>query len=307
MEKKINLVELLKNCPKGMELDCVNYDGIVTFNKITNCERYPISINVSYNDEDDCITLTKYGQTYNSSYNKCIIFPKGKNSWEGFVPPCKYEDGNILVYEPCPNVITIYIYRKHRTFNTSYYVALSELNGFMINNNDNDSLNDYHKNVRFATEGEKQRLFDAIKAHGYKWNAKTKTLEKVIIPKFKVGDIVKSIFNNTQYKIIELTDTYYTLEEVTNKFLYRQPIYEVVNWELVSDKFDFSTLIPFESKVLVRDMNNATWKPSFWGCLLDTGRFETVRGVYNQCIPYSGNEYLLGRLGNCDEYFKIWK
>jgi hypothetical protein len=78
-------------------------------------------------------------------------------------------------------------------------------------------------------------------------------------------------------------------------------------YELVPNKFDFNTLIPFESKVLVRDMNNATWKPSFWGCLLDTGRFETVRGVYNQCIPYSGNEYLLGRVGNCDEYFKIWK
>ena len=30
---------------------------------------------------------------------------------------------------------------------------------------------------RFATDGEKQKLFDVIKANGYKWNPETKTLE----------------------------------------------------------------------------------------------------------------------------------
>lgn len=34
-------------------------------------------------------------------------------------------------------------------------------------------------NSRFATEEEKQKLFDAIKVNGYKWNAETKTLEKI--------------------------------------------------------------------------------------------------------------------------------
>ena len=27
---------------------------------------------------------------------------------------------------------------------------------------------------------------------------------------------------------------------------------------------------------------------------------------YYQCIPYKGNEYLLGTTDDCDEYFKIW-
>ena len=37
---------------------------------------------------------------------------------------------------------------------------------------------------RLATEEEKQRLFDAIKERGYKWNAETKMLGKLIKPKF---------------------------------------------------------------------------------------------------------------------------
>ena len=28
--------------------------------------------------------------------SKCVIFPKGKTTWEGFVPPCKFKDGDIL-------------------------------------------------------------------------------------------------------------------------------------------------------------------------------------------------------------------
>ena len=38
---------------------------------------------------------------------------------------------------------------------------------------------------------EKQKLFDIIKENGYKWNPETKTLEKMIIPKFKVGDKIQ--------------------------------------------------------------------------------------------------------------------
>ena len=38
-------------------------------------------------------------------------------------------------------------------------------------------------------EEEKQRLFDAIKERGYKWNAETKTLEKLVEPKFDTATL----------------------------------------------------------------------------------------------------------------------
>ena len=92
--EKINIAELLKDCPRGMELDCINYNGVVTFEEISNCSDYPIKITVKYNNECATHTLTKYGQTCISSYNKCIIFPKGKTTWEGFHRP--FKDGDII-------------------------------------------------------------------------------------------------------------------------------------------------------------------------------------------------------------------
>ena len=96
------------------------------------------------------------------------------------------KDGDILSYQ-CKgfNNRSIYIYRYHKRFNTSYYVALSgDDNEFRIDNTGKWALNGYNDTARFATEEEKQKLFQAIKDNGYKWNAETKTLEKLVEHKF---------------------------------------------------------------------------------------------------------------------------
>jgi hypothetical protein len=102
-----------------------------------------------------------------------------------------------------------------------------------------------------------------------------------------------------------LTDTHYTLEEVKNKFKFLEPIIEDKNLELVPKKFDITTLKPLESKVLMRSSNAREWvgtiyshynNNKFYGC-----------GMYcDQCIPYEGNEHLLGTTNDCDEYYKNW-
>jgi hypothetical protein len=137
-------------------------------------------------------------------------------------------------------------------------------------------------------------------------------LEKLVEPKFKVGDRIKAICNNYQYDIKELTDTHYTLEEVNYKFKYTEPISEDKNWELVPNKFDITTLKPFESRVLVRDRNNDEWRGQFFShynncsdrpyiCVGNEGLAE-----YKQCIPYEGNEHLLGTTNDCDNFYKTW-
>lgn len=191
MEKKVNLAELLKNCPHGMELDCTMYDNLY-FKCVRGHAIYPIV----------CYTVDSKGEKHETSFNwygkhtpidtaKCVIFPKGKTTWEGFVPPCKFKDGDILSYQ-CGvlNNRTIYIYRHNNVMNTSYYVALSgdSDSTFMINDNEEWTLNGYNDTARLATEEEKQKLFKAIKDNGYQWNAETKTLEE--LPKFKDGDIL---------------------------------------------------------------------------------------------------------------------
>lgn len=53
---------------------------------------------------------------------------------------------------------------------------------------------------------------------------------------------------------------------------------------------------PFE-KVLVRDFDNLIWNANFYSyyaSVQDGFNHVCVAGAYKQCIPYKGNEHLLG-------------
>jgi hypothetical protein len=82
MKEQLDLVKILKDCPKGMELDCTMYDN-VTLKSVSDDPNntYPICI------EMKCgfiARLTKYGQNACINDAKCVIFPKGKTTWDGF-------------------------------------------------------------------------------------------------------------------------------------------------------------------------------------------------------------------------------
>lgn len=159
---------------------------------------------------------------------------------------------------------------------------------------------------RLASEEEKQKLFQAIKDNGYKWNPETKTLEK-ITPKFKVGDRVKHKNGAEQGVILSITDDFYDIS-VTNNIGTFVPIANQDKWELVPNKFDINTLVPFESRVLVRAADNQFWRPAIWGVKQEDWDFCCVLGgeMWEQCIPYEGNEHLRGVADDCDEYYKYW-
>ena len=142
--EKINIAELLKDCPKGMELDCTMFDNVV-FNEVTNMLNFPISILV----DKRSFSLTKYGEwECNNKIAKCVIFPKGKDSWEGFVPPCQFKNGDIVV----TTLNNIAIIKEHVKKELFY------ANVLMVGD---DFYNDKNIQVfvkRHATEEEKERL-----------------------------------------------------------------------------------------------------------------------------------------------------
>lgn len=79
---------------------------------------------------------------------------------------------------------------------------------------------------------------------------------------------------------------------------------------LVPNKFDITTLVPFESKVLVRDNIDEVWLPCFFGGLSDNNNFpyRVIGGeVWKCCIPYEGNEHLSGKKDDCDDFYKTWE
>ena len=297
--ERINLAELLKDCI-GMELDCAIFDDIVLSG--VDDKDFPIQVKTK---GGYVIRLTKYGTYSDVPEAKCLIFPKGKTTWEGFTPPCQFKDGDILSYQ-CAGLRnrTIYIYRDHPTMNTSYYVALGGDLDFMVNHKDG-----YNTSTRLATEEEKEKLFQAIKDKGYRWNPEIKTLEKLVTI-FKVGDEIKlkdayakkyDDFNIRE--VTDILDSYYILDDENTMPLANQYLYELVS---TSTKFDIDTLVPFESKVLVRNDENQFWIPAFWGTQRVDG-YTTTFGWCKYCIPYEGNEHLLETNDDCDEYFKTWK
>ncbi len=300
---KINVAELLKNCPSGMELDCTMFDD-VKFSHIQNDEAYPIVVTISDTDKE---VLTAYG-TWNDKLNaKCVIFPKGKTTWEGFVPPCKFKDGDVLVVNYSDG-------KKKECFENIFILNKPEFYGKWNSYCHLDGVGCFHSkatylaydkdNPRFATEEEKQKLFDSIKANGYKWNQQTNTLERLIEHQFKVGDRIRHKcpeFRGERIVNICCDSGYFT---TINDWI---DIEHQDDWELVPNKFDITTLKPFESRVLVRNEDNNIWKPAIFGCYAKDkyAPYYILGGTcWKQCIPYEGNEYLLGKTDDCDEFYK---
>lgn len=61
----------------------------------------------------------------------------------------------------------------------------------------------------------------------------------------------------------------------------------------VNDKETKPQLKPFD-KVLVRDDNEADWKCDFFSNISNSGYYHCINAGWKQCIPYEGNEHLLG-------------
>ena len=307
MENKINIAELLKDCPQGMELDCTMYD---------NCTYAGIEdvgyIDILINTPSGRIRLTKEGCYIRHDDNaKCVIFPKGKTTWEGFQRP--FKDGDIIF---------VTNNESDEGFHYKYIAIFKEIKrdkdvyvyGLYSYNEDVFSLHPYlceitnSTIIKFATKEEKEKLFDVIKANGYKWNEETKTLEK--LPKFKVGDMIQDV---DKYKVkiteVNLEDECYRCESMITKGIGDIPFKEQNIWELVPNKFDITTLKPFD-KVLVRD-GGETWCINLFGCYNKTdNQYNCIGNTdigWDECIPYEGNEHLLGTANDCDEYYKTWE
>ena len=160
-----------------------------------------------------------------------------------------------------------------------------------------------------ATKKQRDLLFQKIKDAGYKWNAETKTLEKLIKPKFKIGDKIVNSFrkymrdSSSQDIISKITDDKYIFTDGSYIFISEQD-----RWELVQDRFDPKTLKPFD-RVLVRDCGNSIWGCSMFSHIVeDVFSYACFETRWNRCIPYNDEtKHLVGTTNEAPEFYRYWE
>ena len=301
----INIAQILSECPKNTKLYSPIFGDVYLYSTSPNYLVISVTLNKGGKSLEQFLCDGKYTQM-----GECMLFPsKEQRDWSKFQIP--FKDGDIIYtkHKLGTEFVSIFQREYERDIITYWDINLStnKLIGSLHEGNAFKVFieKDKVKEQRFATEEEKQKLFKAFKDNGYTWNTETKTFEKLIQPKFKIGDKVRHKNNhNVVFTIISIEEDSYVCGAELALWFDDQDKYE-----LVPNKFDITTLKPFESRVLVRDYSYEVWRVSFWGCLINSEygfMYDTTRGCYKRCIPYEGNEHLLGKTDDCPDFYKNW-
>lgn len=183
MNKNIDLVEILKDCPRGTKLYSTIH-GEVKFEQIITNNSYPIVF--TYSDmacESYLGSVTKDGRHERKYCGECTLFPSKENrDWYKFKVKPKIIDDLLvdgeIYYAKTKYAEWIYIYKKNYTYETNHYAAV--LNYYLFEFNDVcTTRNDEIKIIRKATEEEKRMLFKIIEENGQKWDEKNKKLVRI--------------------------------------------------------------------------------------------------------------------------------
>ena len=215
----INLVNILKHCPKGMKLYSPIF-GEVKFLTVFNDEYID-----TYTSAGNILRFQKDGRF--DSGGECMLFPsKRQKDWDAFQMPVKR--GDIMMFTDKSAVFIVDTMRDNYIKTIAY---ISKHSDFRVGGR-------IFISYIPASEDMKEKLFKAMDKAGYTWDGETLKKKE---PQFK----------------------------------------------------------PFE-KVLVRDSESDKWRCAFYSHFEPNGiyHYGTIIGMYAMCIPFEGNEHLVGTTKN---------
>ena len=313
MEQKLNIAKILKNKPRGTKLYSMIH-GKCSFEAVTD-EIFKINFCTSkfgLTQSGEC-TLIKFGNMYDGG--ECIIFPsKEMRDWRKFA----WKKGDLLINScgfQC--IFKEWSSDDYTKFNGCYsnsrdgYEDVSNAETANFVKLDNNTTYEYVKEIERKLGG--------------KLNLKTLEIEKQL--EFKDGDILscdedsytrhttlilhkdenitesivslirhKELVENVPINNFILSRLYYARED-EKKELFDALAKEGKAWDsdkkAIVDLKPKVELKPFD-KVLVRDFESQAWQVSLFS-YKDSDSYYCCNGCsWNQCIPYIGNESLLG-------------
>lgn len=312
MEVKINIVEILKDKPQGIKL----YSSACGKCKLEEVDDKSFKISF-YNSKFGFMNggegyLDKNGKLYDDG--ECVVFPsKEMRDWEKF----SWKKGDVLVSKD--NVYIIFEKFEDDTytrFKGKHYLW-KECNVEDYNKEETKMLTSVFEK---AADDVAQTYIKTIEEHlDGKLNLETLEIEKQL--EFKDGDIVvygesvaicRRFYKHTLSFYVSLNEMFGLLfaDEVESSEEYRfateeeeQQLFDALEKEGKAWDAEKKQIVdikkehqfkPFE-KVLVRDSIDDVWRASFFSHIKENdGRYVTTCVTWKFCIPYIGNESLVG-------------
>ena len=312
MEEKINVAEILKDKPKGTKLYSDICCGECVLNEVSENAIY-----VDMYNKERFWYFSVYGTIYAFPNGGVLLYPsKEMRDWSKFA----WKKGDVLVSKD-RNVHIIFEKFEddaYKNFHGQYY--LWEEGGSMVSFEEDENYmqtSDFNK----ANKEDAQEYIHKIeKELGGKLNMETLEIEKPQ-PEFKDGDIVvygksvaicRKICKYTLFPYVSIDETSRLLfndnpnvspgecrfaKEEEKQQLFKALAKENKAWDadkkMIVDLKPKVELKPFD-KVLVRDDKEDQWSANIFSYQVRDMYHCLGESYWRYCIPYAGNEHLLG-------------
>lgn len=326
MDAKINIAEILKDKPQGTKLYDLLYNIDVELDTISTTDTETV---VWCTNETDNKTTCHRGYSEFGTVRGCtdglqILLPsKEMRDWRKF----NWKKGDVLVNKDGDVYIIFERFADdtYCSFVGKYYLWKENNDTEHFYKNERLLTSDFQKAGKDAAQ---TYLKTIEKRLGGKLNRETLEVEKAQ-PEFKDGDIITFkdriiiIYNNSIEKYPNRTEIYYHAclkegELTVNEYLMscgfgegwyssteeeKQQLFDALAkkgkaWDtekkqIVDLKPKFDELKPFDN-VLVRDSESDKWRANLFGYIDKDEYYHCVYANWVYCIPYAGNEHLLG-------------
>lgn len=303
METKINIAKILKNKPEGTKLWTDMFGSVTLYVVTDTCDAFQVKHHNKepWFDED--------GKLYKEGV-LCIYPSKSMRDWEKF----SWKKGDVLISDcgfMC--IFKEWASDDYTKFNGCYFDGMPNTETAKYSKVDNNIAYGYIRDIENRCGGklnletleiEKQTKFkdgDIVVAEEDNY------YDKVIFIAAIKDDIVSKALINVRYEDYEVHYNEYRFgrnrslrlaTEEEKQQLFSALAKEGKAWDAEKKQFvDIKKehqFKPFE-KVLVRDSIDDVWRASFFSHIKENdGRYVTTCVTWKFCIPYIGNESLLG-------------